>query len=284
MRVHHLNCATLCPPSARLVSGEGSWVAPGRLVCHCLLVEIGGELALVDTGLGLADIARAGERLGWGFLGMLRPRLDPSETAVRQVERLGLRPEDVRHIVITHLDPDHAGGIADFPEARVHLLRPERDAALWPRTSRERGRYRARQWSHAPRWIPYEARGEPWFGFECVRGLDGLPPDILLVPLVGHTRGHAGVAVRTETGWLLHAGDAYFHRGQMARQPHAPLALRLVELVDDHDRSARARNQERLRRLVQERRTEVQVFCAHDPVELAAFEARAESPRRRAAG
>jgi dihydrofolate reductase len=35
--------------------------------------------------------------------------------------------------------------------------------------------------------------GEPWFGFERVRPLDGLPPEIALIPLIGHTFGHAGV-------------------------------------------------------------------------------------------
>ena len=45
--------------------------------------------------------------------------------------------------------------------------------------------------------------GEPWMGFDAVRDLDGLPPEILLVPLAGHTWGHSGVAVREE--WQLAA-------------------------------------------------------------------------------
>src|SRR3546814_2886084 len=62
-------------------------------------------------------------------------------------------------------------------------------------------------------------RGERWFGFEAVRDLDGLPPEILLVPLPGHTWGHSGVAVQEDGGgWLLHAGDAYFYRGEVGSQ------------------------------------------------------------------
>jgi glyoxylase-like metal-dependent hydrolase (beta-lactamase superfamily II) len=53
-------------------------------------------------------------------------------------------------------------------------------------------------------------------GFEAVRDLDGLPPEILLVPLAGHTWGHSAVAIDTGDGWLLHAGDAYFFRGESA--------------------------------------------------------------------
>ncbi|WP_223281445.1 MBL fold metallo-hydrolase [Streptomyces antnestii] len=48
---------------------------------------------------------------------MARPVLDTGETAVRQVAALGYDIEDVRHIVLTHLDLDHAGGLRDFPPA-----------------------------------------------------------------------------------------------------------------------------------------------------------------------
>lgn len=45
-----------------------------------------------------------------------------------------------------------------------------------------------------------------------MRRLTGLPPEILALPLPGHSRGHAAIAVDTGHGWLVHAGDAYFHR------------------------------------------------------------------------
>src|SRR3712207_8497318 len=49
--------------------------------------------------------------------------------------------------------------------------------------------------------------GEGWFGFDAVRQLQGLPPEILLVPLPGHTHGHAGVAVRHDSRWMLLTGE-----------------------------------------------------------------------------
>ena len=39
MRIHHLNCGTSCPHGARLLNGEGGWLEPARMVCHCLLIE-----------------------------------------------------------------------------------------------------------------------------------------------------------------------------------------------------------------------------------------------------
>jgi glyoxylase-like metal-dependent hydrolase (beta-lactamase superfamily II) len=269
MRVHHLNCGTLCPMSARLIAGTGGLFARGTMVCHCLLIETEAGLVLVDTGLGLADIADA-ERLGRSFVTMTRPRLDPDETAARQVERLGFKRDDVRHIVVTHLDLDHAGGLADFPAAKVHIHEPEHRAAVFPASASERQRYCSAQWAHGPAWVKYSAHGEPWFGFAAVRDLEGLPPEILMVPLVGHTRGHVGVAVRTERGWLLHAGDAYFFHGEIDPQrPSCPPGLAFFQRLVAIDGQAQRHNQERLRELVRDHASEVTVTSAHDPVELA---------------
>jgi glyoxylase-like metal-dependent hydrolase (beta-lactamase superfamily II) len=118
-------------------------------------------------------------------------------------------------------------------------------------------------------WRRYGAQGERWFGFDAVRGLDGLPPEILMVPLPGHTWGHAGVAIRRGGGWLLHAGDAYFYRGEMrqARRRCTP-GLRAYQRLMEVDATARMTNQARLRTLSIERRDEVAVTCTHDPVEL----------------
>ncbi|MBX3208640.1 MAG: MBL fold metallo-hydrolase [Labilithrix sp.] len=267
-RITHLACVTMCPPARRLSSASARGAA--ELACHCLLVELGDRLVLVDTGLGLLDVRYPRPRLSSLFLDVLsRPRLREADTAVRQVEQLGHRASDVTDVVLTHLDFDHAGGLDDFPRARVHLLESERAAARAQRTFLDRQRFRPQQWSSAPRWHTYKPRGERWFGFESVRALDGLPPELLLVPLAGHTAGHAGVAVRGASQWYLHCGDAYFHRGEMdPRRPRCPAGLRLYQWLTEVDRRERLGNQRRLRQLVKTRADEVRAFCAHDVVEL----------------
>lgn len=258
MRVHHLNAATLCPASARLVNGRGPWFGRARMVCHVLVVEAAGRVIVVDTGLGTADLA-APARLGTRWVRQVAPRLDPAEPVVAQLAGLGLAPGDVTDIVLTHLDVDHAGGIADFPAARIHVHAREHAAALAPGAG---ARYIPAHWRHGPRWALFDDGGERWLGFDGVREL---VPDALLVPLAGHTAGHTGVAVRTADRWLLHAGDSYFFHGQVATPPHAPLVLRLFQRRSDVDRAARIANQERVRELAA--RGDVHVFCAHDPVE-----------------
>lgn len=272
MRVHHLNCGSFCPHGARLVNGEGGLLEPGLIVCHCLLVEAGDGLVLVDTGLGLED-ARNPRRLGRVFQ-VMRPRPKAETTAVRQVEALGFAPGDVRQIVTTHLDLDHAGGLPDFPDAEVHLLGAELEAALHPALS-DRLRYVGGvHWAHGPRWVAHSGSGgDEWFGFESVRILPDVDAEILLVPLAGHSRGHTGVALRTDDGWLFHCGDAYFHGGEVATPPSCPPALRLFENITAVDNRVRRANQERLRELNREHGDEVRLFCGHDPRELELLQA-----------
>jgi glyoxylase-like metal-dependent hydrolase (beta-lactamase superfamily II) len=266
-RIHHLDCATLCPASAALVNDGGAIFQRGRMVCHCLLVEGDDRLVLVDTGLGTEDVADPEGRLGRAFTTFVAPVRRVESTALHQVRALGFSPGDVRHVVPTHLDLDHAGGIPDFPGAEVHVFAAEHAAALHPPTALERERYRAVHFRHGPRWtIHEELSGEGWFGFSRVRILSG-SPEVLLVPLVGHTRGHTGVAVRTEGGWLLHAGDAYFSHREMQVPPSCPPGLALFQRIVAVDDAARRQNQARLRDLVQRERSVV-VCSAHCPVEL----------------
>lgn len=277
MDVHHLNTGTLCPMSARLVNGAGGLFGRARMVCHCLLVESAGGLVLVDTGLGTGDIAEP-RRLGPSWVRQVVPRLDLAETALARVQALGYDPRDVRRIVLTHLDLDHAGGIADFPHASIHVHAREHRCATEREGARAGMRYIAGHFAHGPQWQTFDDGGERWFGFDGVRPLDPRDPDILLVPLPGHTLGHSGVAVRTPTGWLLHAGDAYFFHGQMDAEPHAPWVLQYFQWRGDMDRAARVANQARVRELALGH-PEVKVFCAHDPVELDRFEAEVEARR-----
>jgi glyoxylase-like metal-dependent hydrolase (beta-lactamase superfamily II) len=264
MNVRHLNTGTMCPIGRRLVNGSGGLFERARMVCHCLLIETGDGLALVDTGIGFGDIADP-KRLGSRWLRQTAPRLDPAETAVQQIKALGYSPDDVRHLLLTHLDRDHAGGVPDFPKAKVHVRRREYEMAVLGKLAAPKGRYVSEQWQHGPDWALHGEGGEDWFGFKSVRALSDREPDVLMIPLPGHTLGHCGIAVRTRNGWLLHAGDAYFSHGQLLPKPKTPLVLGYFQRRVDMDRAARVANQERLRALKAAHGHEVTIFNSHDP-------------------
>lgn len=269
MRIHHLNCGTLCPFGDRLISGGGGFGA-AEIVCHCLLIEAGDALVLVETGFGTDDARHPYRRLGAPFNLALRPKPREDETAAAHIRALGLDPADVRHITVTHLDLDHAGGLPDFPDAEVHVFEAEQRAALTP-SFRERPRYRRPHFEHGPRWVTYEEGGDTWFGFESIRVMDGVDAEIALIPLPGHSRGHVAVAIGDGGGWLLHCGDAYFHHGETTTPPSCPPALRAFQALTAFDNAQRKENAERLRELARDHGDEVTMLCAHDPVDLRRF-------------
>jgi glyoxylase-like metal-dependent hydrolase (beta-lactamase superfamily II) len=266
MRIHHINTGTMCPVGRRLVNGTGGIFQRARMVCHCLLIETRDGLALVDTGIGLDDIAEP-HRLGRRWVRQTAPRLDPAETAFQQVKALGHSPNDVRHLLLTHLDRDHAGGVPDFPKAKVHVHRKEYEMAVSRQIPAPKGRYVSDQWTHGPDWKFYGDGGEEWFGFAGVRALDDREPDVLMIPLPGHTLGHCGIAVRGVDKWLLHAGDAYFFHGQLQPTVRMPLMLGLFQRRADMDRKARVANQERLRTLRATHAGDVTIVNSHDAVD-----------------
>jgi glyoxylase-like metal-dependent hydrolase (beta-lactamase superfamily II) len=278
MRIHHLNCVSACPVGGFLLDEMSRRSLRGRLVSHCLLLETEAGLVLIDTGYGLRDVHEPRSRLAKPMLALMRPELREEMTAVRQIAQLGFDPNDVRHIVLSHLDFDHAGGLDDFPQARVHLSAHEVHAAVDRRTLIDRMRYRPQQWSTRPNWCEHSVSdGEPWYGFERVCEL-GLGPEILLVPLVGHTLGHAGIALRYEHGWLLYAGDAYFFHAEMdVEHPHCTPGLEAYQTMMEKDRTLRLDNQRRLRELKQQHGHEIQIFCAHDVHEFEQLSGRSHS-------
>ncbi len=262
MKIHHLNCGTLCPFGAALIGDEGGVLAAGRMVCHCLLIEGDDGLILVDTGVGTLD-CREPNRLGRPFRAAIRPRCDARETALARVRELGFEAGDVRHIVATHLDLDHAGGLPDFPDAAVHVFAPEHAAAVEP-SLKDRPRYLRHHFAHGPRWSVHEPGGDDWHGFASIRVLPDSVTEVLLVPLVGHSAGHAGVAINTGERWLLHCGDAYFFHAEVETPPRCPPGLRAFQSLTNADGKQRRANQERLRELAARDGDEVDLVCAHD--------------------
>ena len=225
------------------MQGEGGWLEPARIVCHCWLIEGRDGLTLVDTGLGTAQV----NGMVHGHLkALMRPKLSLKETALAQVQALGFTASDVRNIVLTHLDFDHAGALADFPDATVHVHAPELAAAQTPATLIEKQRYEARLWAHGPKWHAHRTDGERWNGFESVRALGEGSDEILLVPLAGHTRGHTGVAARDGKGWRLHCGDAYFFHTEVESPAHCPPGLNVFQSVLAVNNATRKYNQQRL--------------------------------------
>lgn len=208
MTFKFLNCFTC---NARV---PGSW----RTGTLCIVAQTAQGLVLIDTGLGLDDYL-CPPRILRVFQVITRVRMNADEAAIRQMARFGYNAEDVRHIVLTHMHFDHCGGLGDFPTATVHVHQREYEAFIGgPRRFTDLA-YVRRHIAHRPHLALYGDRGESWHSLPAVR----LPfqPEMWLVPLHGHTRGHCGVAIQTGAGWHFHVGDA----GPVALEEYAPAWL-----------------------------------------------------------
>ncbi|MFZ5908716.1 MAG: MBL fold metallo-hydrolase [Chloroflexota bacterium] len=222
MSIHLLNCFTC----------NARWPSKLKTGMACSLVETNQGLALVDTGLGLGDYARPTwmTRL---FRVITSMPFDPQEAAVNRIRQLGYRPEDVSHILLTHMHFDHISGLPDFPHAQVHVHRREFEAFAsgkirqWTEFA-----YISRYIAHHPDFVLYDKVDAHWYDFDAIR----LPfePEMHFIPLYGHSRGHCGVAIKTSSGWFFQAGDA----GAVYNDEAPAWLIRLV--LGPHDLRLRA--------------------------------------------
>lgn len=247
--VHHLNCVKIVSPISDHVTG------------HCLLLEDdSGNLALIDTGMGVMDTRHPAERIGTDLINMVGFRFEESITAIRQIEKLGFNALNLSDCILSHLDPDHAGGLADFPWATVHVSSEE-----WEHFNSGHPRYLPHQLAHRPLIARYGPSGAKWFGFEARRVQSYLQWEILLVPLFGHTKGHCGVAIKKDQQWIFYVGDAYYLQEELQEGVLHPVSELATASADDNE--LRLRSLEQIRQLKKEH-PEITIFCYHDGSEL----------------
>lgn len=159
-------------------------------------------VVLFDTGTNprmITDLA--------GHVGAWADRMDlratEGDTSIAHLRRLGLAPEDVRAVVMSHLHFDHSSSLELFPDAEVFVQRAERGFADNP-PEFQAGPYNPRDWNAATKWRPVD-------GFHDVFG-DGR---LEIVPLPGHTPGHQGLLIELEDRPVLLVGDATYRMDKM---------------------------------------------------------------------
>jgi len=154
------------------------------------LVNTGSKLVLIDAGAG----------------GLFGPTLG---NLVANLKASGYTPEQVDEIYITHMHPDHVGGLAAdgrivFPNAVVRADQAEADfwlsaANLEAAPKDSKGFFQGAQASLKP----YVDAGR----FKAISADEELVPGIKAVATHGHTKGHRNYVVESKGQKLVLWGD-----------------------------------------------------------------------------
>jgi glyoxylase-like metal-dependent hydrolase (beta-lactamase superfamily II) len=167
------------------------------MAARALLIRWDTQAVLVDTGNG----TKMNEKQRAIYA------LDTSRFSLeRSLQHLGVRPEDITAVILTHLHFDHAGGstyrdesgrvLPTFPNARYYV---QRDHLLWAQQPTEKDR---------ASFIPDDF--EPLIAEGLLETLDGegeLFPGIRLILVHGHTRAMQLVLVQDQGETLLYCAD-----------------------------------------------------------------------------
>jgi glyoxylase-like metal-dependent hydrolase (beta-lactamase superfamily II) len=209
--------------------------------------------------MGIIDTQNPLSRIGEKLIDTVGYKFNEQWTAVKRIEALGLDPKRVTDCIISHLDQDHIGALADFPNAKVHISTEELE-----NYKSGNPRYLSWQLDHNPRFKTYSKSSQTWFDFEA-RNLDlGLQQQVYLIPLFGHTLGHCGVAIRDQSKWLLYVGDAYYRRSQLTNHIDP---INELSTTSADDKKLQAATLSAIGNFITNH-PEVTVFCYHDSIEF----------------
>lgn len=187
--------------------------APHAMDYFIWVLRRGAELILVDTGYDDAEGRARGRPI----------RMDPLEA----LAPLGVTPDDVTQIIVTHLHYDHAGGLHLFPNAKLHLQQAEMAYATGPCMCHDtlRAPFSA---GHVCEAIKRLYSGKVVF----YDGEAEVAEGVSVHCIGGHSRGLQCVRVRTKAGWMVLASDAaHFYENVFKRKPF-PIVVDLQNMLD----------------------------------------------------
>ncbi|ABG33259.1 MBL fold hydrolase [Roseobacter denitrificans] len=187
--------------------------APHPMDYFIWLLRRGNEVILVDTGYDQTEAQNRDRPI----------RMDPADA----LRPLGILPEQIDHVIVTHLHYDHAGGLHLFPNAKLHMQAADMAYATGPCMCHDTLRMpftadhicEAVKRLYAGKVVFYEGDAEVADGVSvhCIGG---------------HSRGLQAVRVRTQAGWLVLASDAaHYYENVFARKPF-PIVVDLQNMLD----------------------------------------------------
>lgn len=190
-----LDCGELRVDDLNDYSDSGAYRGKSmQFVVSCYLIQHGQSYMLWDTGLPVSD-------LGAAVSGPDARDETLAITIVTQLQTLGVMPDQITEIGISHYHLDHTGQAESFPQARLFIGEADLEVLRRPESA-----HRARPLLH---WLDTGGSLDAVDGDRDIYG-DG---SVVMLNLPGHTPGHHGLLVRlAKTGTVLLSGDAVHFR------------------------------------------------------------------------
>jgi len=192
VQLWRLDCGSLDIDDLGVFSDTGLYAGRKKtLVASCYLIRDGDRYLLWDTGLDGALAGRPKDKEG----SLLKERV------AAQLARIGVRPEAIEFVGISHYHYDHTGQLPDFAQSTLLIGKGD--------------------WQVAQNWPAAKARFAPWLaGTSKVEPVDGDKDvfgdgKVVMLDLPGHTEGHHGLLVRLASGPVLLTGDQYHFTEQV---------------------------------------------------------------------
>ncbi len=169
---------------------KGYLTNPVEISLNAFLLRIDGRIVLVDTGVG--------QLYGPGYGGKL----------LASLAAVGVKPDQVTDILLTHLHDDHMGGLVKdgqiaFPNATVHVGKPDLDFFL-DRSNAARAHYATKYFDEAFKTVKlYVDAGK----VQAFQSTSEIMPCVTASVHPGHTPGSAFYTVQSEGQQIVFVGD-----------------------------------------------------------------------------
>lgn len=258
IKIHAIQGTVAIRPNQRQGKGSGSIRLLNAFIDHrwtealsiyVWVIEHPEGIIAIDTG----ETSRASDRNYF-------PRWHPyfnnlkeyvkSEEIGPQLQNIGISPNEVRSVIMTHLHTDHTGGIHHFPKSEIIVMRK-----AFQTTSGIRGQIRGFLPQHWPSWFTprlIELKSQPFGPFPTSLKITKTE-DVVIVPTSGHTEAHVSVVLIEPDFCYFFAGDASYTQELMLK--------RKVDGVAPNEQQARL-TLDRINQFVKEQPT----IPTHDPI------------------